>query len=99
VHMLPSQACPIIEGVNLTLEQCKLSSAAMRRGGRARFKAHAWNACKLERVSGVRIPPSPPTHHLHAMSARCPPMYAMFGRLAASFSENLLRNRSFAGLH
>ena len=32
----------------------------MRRGGRARFKAHAWNACKLERVSGVRIPPSPP---------------------------------------
>ena len=28
----------------------------MRRGGRARFKAHAWNACKLERVSGVRIP-------------------------------------------
>src|SRR5580658_5081875 len=32
----------------------------MRRGGRAWFKAHAWNACKLERVSGVRIPPSPP---------------------------------------
>ncbi len=31
-----------------------------RRGGRARFKAHAWNACRLERVSGVRIPPSPP---------------------------------------
>src|ERR1035437_2924387 len=32
----------------------------VRRGGRARFKAHAWNACRLERVSGVRIPPSPP---------------------------------------
>src|SRR6266851_2326422 len=31
-----------------------------RRGGRARLKAHAWNACRLERVSGVRIPPSPP---------------------------------------
>ena len=39
--------------------KCKLS-CSMRRGGRARFKAHAWNACKLERVSGVRIPPSPP---------------------------------------
>src|ERR1039458_1820779 len=34
--------------------------ACVRRGGRARFKAHAWNACRLERVSGVRIPPSPP---------------------------------------
>src|SRR5271169_6635512 len=32
----------------------------VRRGGRARLKAHAWNACRLERVSGVRIPPSPP---------------------------------------
>ena len=32
-----------------------------RRGGRARFKAHAWRACKLGRVSGVQIPPSPPT--------------------------------------
>jgi hypothetical protein len=31
-----------------------------RRGGRARFKAHAWRACRLERVSGVQIPPSPP---------------------------------------
>jgi hypothetical protein len=31
-----------------------------RRGGRARFKAHAWNACRAERFSGVRIPPSPP---------------------------------------
>ena len=40
--------------------KCKLKSS-QRRGGRARFKAHAWNACKLERVSGVRIPPSPPT--------------------------------------
>src|ERR1019366_10050769 len=34
--------------------------ACVRRGGRARFKAHAWNACRLERVSGVRIRPSPP---------------------------------------
>jgi hypothetical protein len=32
-----------------------------RRGGRARFKAHAWRACKLGRVSGVQLPPSPPT--------------------------------------
>jgi hypothetical protein len=32
-----------------------------RRGGRARFKAHAWRACKLGRVSGVQIPPSPPS--------------------------------------
>jgi hypothetical protein len=24
------------------------------------LKAHAWNACGLERVSWVRIPPSPP---------------------------------------
>jgi hypothetical protein len=32
-----------------------------RRGGRARLKAHAWRACKLGRVSGVQIPPSPPT--------------------------------------
>ncbi len=35
--------------------------ARTRRGGRARFKAHAWRACKLGRVSGVQIPPSPPT--------------------------------------
>src|SRR5215469_11273621 len=32
----------------------------MRRGGRARLKAHAWRACRLGRVSGVQIPPSPP---------------------------------------
>ena len=31
-----------------------------RRGGRARFKAHAWRACVLEREPGVQIPPSPP---------------------------------------
>jgi hypothetical protein len=33
---------------------------SLRRGGRVRLNAHAWNACRLERVSGVRIPPSPP---------------------------------------
>jgi hypothetical protein len=35
-----------------------------RRGGRARFKAHAWRACRLGRVSGVQIPPSPPASPL-----------------------------------
>ena len=45
------------------------TDARTRRGGRARFKAHAWRACKLERVSGVQIPPSPPSSlYLHVLS-------------------------------
>jgi hypothetical protein len=42
----------------LRIARCHTS--LLRRGGRARFKAHAWRACRLGRVSGVQIPPSPP---------------------------------------
>jgi hypothetical protein len=55
----------------------------MRRGGRARFKAHAWNACKLERVSGVRIPPSPPTQS--AMSEIFRPELRIDARVRGQF--------------
>jgi hypothetical protein len=37
------------------------TGGSLRRGGRARFKAHAWRACVLEREPGVQIPPSPPS--------------------------------------
>ena len=52
----------ILEIYELAPRSCVMHNRLRaRRGGRARFKAHAWNACRLERVSGVRIPPSPPT--------------------------------------
>jgi hypothetical protein len=42
------------------LRMARCHTSPLRRGGRARFKAHAWRACRLGRVSGVQIPPSPP---------------------------------------
>ena len=45
------------------------TDGSSRRGGRVRLNAHAWNACRPERVSGVRIPPSPPSSpsYLHSL--------------------------------
>src|ERR1700731_1621482 len=67
---------------------------SLRRGGRVRLNAHAWNACRLERVSGVRIPPSPPpspylSRYLAPTTEKPAP--------AASFAYAWSRRKSLSG--
>jgi hypothetical protein len=75
----------------------------LRRGGRARFKAHAWRACRLGRVSGVRIPPSPPrsmlplppivVHRPHRRFMDRTKRSSQFRRGFQPFAGGLLQNR------
>ena len=82
------------------LAQCEASAIVRATGEVAEWlKAHAWNACRRETVSRVRIPPSPP-EPLPILMLRL--IYSESAQLILSFSQGfrgLFRLRENATKH